>query len=679
MGVCCSDRGRVGYNRHHAATTCSRSFRQPVHPLGSATAGTRFFRLVPADAKTEAEDQRSGPCEQPPEQPPAAKNEALFPALCAAPPYGEVWIGKDLSQAFDELEFYDEALQLRGEDGWDVFDYLADYHGVLWNTCCVSADLRVRSTDMLVFRSPMEGLARPRLLNLEVGPRTSALQLSRCTLYDYATTARQESIRIEGFLAPPNYIASEEPSCDSKGWAWGEASQPRAQRAELQKLMVADAIAAFADLREAVSEERLWPGAERCTTPKTCGDAFSEHFLGPSEYSELVVHSLISEVVSLLRACARVPTPQKWLGTSVCLIIDVGAAPPRRNPEISMDDWVAARVKLRIAGWGRSMVSCPTRPSFKDVLQDNDVLWVIYQESVGWILWEAARFYFHSFCVQKWHELQFEVYAQKRKGVDQLVGRATFRLAEHSGNVQRFFLPLMRGGPSGAQLHGDDGMPSQIVITLSFATFPKPSRLNGAWHVWVMECLNLPPPATRGKSQGLYVRTVAEGQPSGGCGAGFHVAHRTRSVPYASGPSWKDQFEFPVAINPSVGHGASVGCLLDVLGCQNGDSDLEKWSALLPPPALASAPDDACPDAQNPAAREQVEFLKAIRTGWASGGFERLKAKAATVAAPLVQGPAPTPPPASDAETPPESEAPEGNVGNAGHCEPGSGQRHLVK
>lgn len=101
------------------------------------------------------------------------------------------------------LEVKEEDIQ-RGP--WSVVDFMVSqglttasqrphtvgYHGLARNcTCSWTTDgkERTRVADLLVFRSPFEGLARPRMLHLELGPRTLALQ------------ARHENAVATGILA----------------------------------------------------------------------------------------------------------------------------------------------------------------------------------------------------------------------------------------------------------------------------------------------------------------------------------------------------------------------------------------------------------------------------------------------------------------------------------------------
>merc|ERR1719350_2012013 len=115
-------------------------------------------------------------------------------------------------------------------------------------------------------------------------------------------------------MSPPASIAAEPATSENRGWTWGDKSHRRAKGIPLQRLSIIEALAGFIDLREAISEERLWPTA----------GSFASQFLFPSEYSELALLAVIRELSSLLVATTQVP-PQRWIGSSLGLLADVGA------------------------------------------------------------------------------------------------------------------------------------------------------------------------------------------------------------------------------------------------------------------------------------------------------------------------------------------------------------------
>jgi len=533
-------------------------------------------------------------------------------------------LGKDVAQSFDELEFYDEVMRVQGnetiENQWRVFEYLVNYYGVIRSMTCSTSggsQLRERVVDLLVFRSPLEGLARPRLLNMEVGPRSSALQYKRGSEVDTVMFARQEGIRIEGFLAPPQSLAAEDPSFDARGWAWGDCQQRRAKRLPLQRLRLGEALSAFVDLRDAINEERLWP-AEGSSGPAADGnggsvDAFASKFLGPAEYAELALLIVVRELAALVRACADVPYPQKWVGSSVGLLVEAGVAPPRTGP-VDPRTWVAARVKLRLFGWNRSRVTSSTHVMTAAEHEDHATLWQIYQDSLAWILWEAARLYFHAFCAHEWTDLRLEVCETQLKGDDVLLGVAEFRLAKASTGVQ--MLPLSNTR-SNAQVCNQEGKVSEVAVSISYSTCPSPSRLCGLWRIQVERATRLPlskaqsSPTSTGSSSMFVVVAVQEQTSLGN----RRTSQRTRAVPSTTDPAWGEDFEFPVA--QAGGPGAGVGELCEALEYKAGEDVVDSLAKHMPPPvSLGSAISKSSEDSTRLAAMGQMAFMMELRESW---------------------------------------------------------------
>mmetsp|Transcript_107537 Transcript_107537/g.334329 ORF Transcript_107537/g.334329 Transcript_107537/m.334329 type:complete len:623 (-) Transcript_107537:384-2252(-) len=620
MGLCCSDRSHGGRGLS-LVVTCGRDFEQPVEPLGSAASGVRFFRLVPV----------AGDC--------SSDEGAGEASPGAAPPGagGRQWLGKDYAHAFDELEFYNACHRLRGRPGqeqWRIFDFLPSFHGIVRHASCLlpGADAqRIRTTDLLVFRSPLEGLARPRLLNVEVGPSTSALQYRRGSEVDAVMFARQEGVRVEGFMSPPRSIPGEDPGLDAKGWTWGDTTQRRAKRGALQALRPGEALAAFVDLRDAIMEERLWPSEGCDGSGRAAASAFAAQFLGPAEYSELALLHVVKELASLLRASASVPVPQKWVGSSVGLLVEAGVAPPRTGP-IDPQTWVAARVKLRIFGWSRSKVSDPGSALTADEQQDHETLWQIYRDSLGCVLWEASRLYFHAFCAREWTDLCVEVYELSARGESMLLGTAGVRLDAELKEARA--LPLLAAGV-GEQVCGPDGSPSRVRVATSLSACGAPSRLAGVWRVQLDSASDLPLPrgaaaaagAAAARSEVFAIVSVREQTSLGS----RRASQRTRPDANRLQPAWREEFEFPVV----AAGGVAVERLGEALGCSAGAGagpNLAKH-LLQPMPRAVDGADGAC----EMAALGQMAFIMELRAGWmeqareamAPGGTDAAQPRAA--------------------------------------------------
>eukprot|EP00930_Biecheleria_cincta_P032643 TRINITY_DN22637_c0_g1_i1.p1 TRINITY_DN22637_c0_g1~~TRINITY_DN22637_c0_g1_i1.p1 ORF type:complete len:560 (+),score=86.12 TRINITY_DN22637_c0_g1_i1:60-1739(+) len=509
---CCTDRNHQVRKQSRPLSICYQDFRRPAQAAQSGGVQAKLFRLVPVvgsntgTGSTDASSKR--------------------PSLVTG--NGQEWLGKDVNGSFNEVDFYNEVMHLRrlqqqdpplqpvpvmsvpatsrrvsstkgvmsamNEGGpWRIFDFMVPYHGLSRAcTCTWIADgkERQRTADLMVFRSPFEGLARPRMLNLELGPRNLALQARHDNELATGMLACQESISVDGFLGPPASIPAEAPTLDMRGWSWGDFTQPRAKRLPLQKLQVVQALNALVDLRAPIAEEQLWLSEEAgCSgTPaaRASGigvDSFRHRFLGAAEYAELALLAMMRELTKLLRACEEVGVPQKWVQSSLALLIEVGVAPPRSGP-ILPETWVSSRVKLQIYGWSKSRLSLPGGIS-EDEQQDNELPWKIYQHHIGRVLWESARLYFHSFCAQEWTELQVDIFEVSLKS-DTLIGSANLKLQKSA--VETWSLPLQLGDQPVLQ----DDEPTQVVLTVTFMPCPEPSNFVGLWQVRVDQANHLP-------------------------------------------------------------------------------------------------------------------------------------------------------------------------------------------
>ncbi|CAK9010556.1 unnamed protein product [Durusdinium trenchii] len=535
MGItssfCCTDRSGTR-RKSQPLSSCYVDFHKPAEATQQGGAQARLFRLLPV----------------------VGNNSKGRRPLGSG---GPEWLGKDVTSSFNEVDFYNEILhmrrllqqdpplqpvlpklgqQVKEEDlsqtgPWGIVDFMVSYHGLARScTCSWVADGRERQrvADLLVFRSPFEGLARPRMLHLELGPRSLALQARHENQISTGILARQEGIFVDGFLSPPESISSEGPTLDLRGWSWGDNTQRRAKRLPLQRMQLSQALSSLLDLRAAIAEERFWP-SEDSFVPARPGargaDAFLHNFLCAAEYSELALLAFVCELSRLLRACEEVPVPQKWVQSSLALLVEAGVAPPRRGP-IQPETWVTSRVKIQILGWSKSSLSLPGSTT-QDERQDNELPWQIYQHHVGRVLWESARLYFHSFCAEEWVKFTVQL-CEVSKGGSSLLGTAEL---SSFGACESRTLKLHKGD---TPLTNSMGRPTQVVVTLKFLPLPEPSNFTGLWQAQVERAEHV----EVGADSLCVMLTATSRQHS--------MSHRTREVPNAAEVSWNEEFEFPI-------------------------------------------------------------------------------------------------------------------------------------
>lgn len=611
MGVnssfCCTDRSGTR-RQSRPLSTCYVDFHKPAEVTQQGGAQAKLFRLLPVVAPSSTTKGRR--------------------SLGSG---GPEWLGKDVSSSFNEVDFYNEVLhmrrllqqdpplqlpksgqQVKEEDyessstgPWGIVDFMVSYHGLARScTCCWVADGRERQrvADLLVFRSPFEGLARPRMLHLELGPRSLALQARHENDVSTGILARQEGIFVDGFLSPPQSLPSEGPTLDLRGWSWGDNTQRRAKRLPLQRLQLFEALSCLLDLRAAIAEERFWP-SEDSVCPATSGDAFLQHFLSAAEYSEMALRTFVSELTKLLRACEEVPVPQKWVQSSLALLVEAGVAPPRVGP-IQPEIWVASRVKIQILGWSKSRLSLPGQTT-ADERQDNELPWKIYQHHIGRVLWESSRLYFHRFCSEDWANLRVDLY-DVSKGNNTLLGVATLSLLDSVS--ESCTLQLFKGERG---LQNSMGFPSQVVLKLKFLGLPEPSHFAGLWQLQLERTENL-----EVQAEMLNISIIATST-----GSRHSMSYRTREVPNATDVSWNEEFEFPVT---PAGKDASIAVkLFEALGQSTKNTTIEALAntmaaqgALarhLPPLVL---PEEGKKEDARTASQGQVAFISELRSGW---------------------------------------------------------------
>jgi len=605
-------------------STCYVDFRKPAEATQQGGAQARLFHLIPVVGSSGA-NRRPGTA-------------------------GPEWLGKDVSSSFNEVDFYNEVLFMRRQqqqdpplqpvlpklalaekdddyamtqsgsgDPWGIVDFMVSYHGLARScTCTWTADGRERQrvADLLVFRSPFEGLARPRMLHLELGPKSLALQARRGGDSAAGVLARQEGIYVDGFLSPPACVPSEGPTLDLRGWSWGDSVQRRAKRLPLQRLSLAQALNAMIDLRAPIAEEKWWPSEETqavASSAKGRGapDPFFKSFLGAAEYAEIALRTFVHELARLCRSCDEVPVPQKWVQSSLALLMEVGVAPPRTGP-IAPETWVSSRAKVQILGWSKSRLSVPSGFS-EDEYQDNELPWRIYKHHVGRVLWESTRLYFNRFCSEEWTQIRFNLYEVCHKGSSALLGSAEGALSTSASTSEPRFFHLRRGEEELCL----DGQPTTVEAIVRFQQCPAPSNFAGQWQIHLLGHKNLDVGGYAPSASSMYV-DVSLGDSS----CQRVASQRTREVVKTSEGCWDEEFEFPVVENSA----ASARKLLEALGqpASNRPSLEALAAASKPggslarhlPPLAMQAPEPDKKEDLHAASCAQVAFVTELRTGW---------------------------------------------------------------
>lgn len=619
QGWCCTER-MPNRKLSRPLSTCYVDFRKPAEATQQGGAQARLFHLIPVVGGSGSSRRPGGA--------------------------GPEWLGKDVASSFNEVDFYNEVLFMRRQqqqdpplqpvlpklsqaekeddlgvshnDPWGVVDFMVSYHGLARSCTCTwvsDGRERQRSADLLVFRSPFEGLARPRMLHLELGPKSLALQARRGGESAAGVLARQEGVFVDGFLSPPACIPSEGPTLDLRGWSWGDSIQRRAKRLPLQRLSLAQALNAMIDLRAPIAEERWWPSDNgHASTSSSAGrggaENFLRNFLSAAEYAELALLTFVRELARLVRCCEEVPVPQKWVQSAMALLLEAGVAPPRTGP-ISPESWIANRVKVQILGWSKSRLSVPGCIT-EDEHQDNELPWKIYQHHVGRVLWESTRLYFHRFCSEEWTQLHLQLYEVSHKGTTLLIGSAEAPLQMEAASTGPLLLRLHKGDKALAS----NGEPTTVEVTAKFQRLPEPSNFEGQWQIHFVAMHNLDVGSATTSTSSMYVDVCVSDS------SGMRTAsQRTHEVLQTSDVCWNEEFEFPVVGSAA----ANSAKLLEALG-QPGHQ-LHSFEVLAAtraggslsrhlPPLSMQSPEVDKKDDLLAASSAQLAFLTELSAGW---------------------------------------------------------------
>lgn len=479
------------------------------------------------------------------------------------------WIGKDLGHAFDELAFYEAAQAVRDDKKWRLVNFFLRFGGSLEDFPVAQDDGSEAHIDLIVLESLVYGRRAPRLIDIKVGEHTAAANWKgkskfaswRQKVLDSHTNSALEGVRLEGFLNPPAFIRSEEdPAVDLGGGGWKICKKTR--RMIYQRMHMSEVWQAFIDLR--------------CIGGDEAGN--SNQRLLPAEFSEVTLLSSIAQLADILHECQEVPVPQKWIGSSICAIVESGVAPERTESQCSR----AAR--LCLLDWGRSELSTEKdHEAFsEEERQDRARFWDMYLRGVVKMTWEATRLYWSSFCVQKWERLRVSVYDFNFAKANMFLGAAEVKLPEGVSGADVQALNLELRSAQGAQIRGYDGQVAKIDLRAAFHTYPKPSRFRGAWRVQVVRAQHLPAGdhgMSSSSSDPFAVVTLYEDDTSAAIGNNAGppriIEGRTSVAPRTLEPVWQESLEFPVT--HTANSSSATGHTLGVAGVHALET------ALLPP------------------------------------------------------------------------------------------------
>jgi len=442
----------------------------------------------------------------------------------------EYFIGKDLSRAADEIAFYEETLTLQKDPDSKMNRLLAftfEYQGVFG--CHEEGWEHGEKMDLLVLRNLRDGCKRHRMIDLKIGQKTSQggwqgksyLHAIRQDLVDGMTNSVCEGFRLEGFDGRPSTLSSMEDFVDG-AISKGNKIAKKANRLMLQRMSSPEILMHFFDLHKDHSP----------TDPSSISTVFS-----PSEFDELIIHTMACRLIELAIACRQCPVPQKWIGSSVGLGFDCGYLPPRSTSEVE----IRMAAKVYIFDWGRSELNTVRKHM---LLSDSDKrdrakFWRFYVGGIDRLAFEVSRFYHHHFGTSGWEKFMLSVFDFDSCSSNDFIGNVTVEAKPTPLTTAQLHAP--GGSPVVDKITGN---PSTITYSIDWLPLPQTSRLDGVWQVRIVRAQNLQRmdlSKLRGTSD-PFVEVIAISGDNKKCSRGLSsVLKETLN------PEWDETFEIPVA------------------------------------------------------------------------------------------------------------------------------------
>jgi hypothetical protein len=408
------------------------------------------------------------------------------------------YIGKDLSRAEDEVDFYEQAKSLISKrSGLDeILSFTFDYAGIL-TTTVKDAPADANNVDLLVMRNLRDGRAKLRMLDLKIGQQTAdggwqgkgRMGALKQSVLDGLTNSSCEGYRLEGFDNEPPNVTAMDPLLDfqviallqgAKGKETSEKEKSKlakkAKRIMLQRLTGADIFMHFTD----VHHEPVEPDTAQL-----------KEVLAPTELIEIVLHETVQRLIAISIACRHITVPQKWVGSSVALGFDCGQLPSRARPV----EETRKAVVVNIFDWGRSELNTIQKHHALSDLEQHDraKFWKYYVGGIDRLAWEAARAYYHRFSTRTWGTIFLNVVDFDSSQANDFVGRVILAPVQEKAECTENLLDCW-GGRHVHKLCCYCGFEKKPTLTYKVErmTFPEGSRLRSAWRIHIVRANHLP-------------------------------------------------------------------------------------------------------------------------------------------------------------------------------------------
>eukprot|EP00594_Rhizosolenia_setigera_P001814 CAMPEP_0178953714 /NCGR_PEP_ID=MMETSP0789-20121207/8575_1 /TAXON_ID=3005 /ORGANISM="Rhizosolenia setigera, Strain CCMP 1694" /LENGTH=684 /DNA_ID=CAMNT_0020635009 /DNA_START=125 /DNA_END=2179 /DNA_ORIENTATION=- len=435
------------------------------------------------------------------------------------------YVGKDLSRARDELEFYELIHQLRKAEDFkeeiqDLATYFLDYAGVL-NTKEAGDDAVsvLGNLELIVMQNLRDQKTKLRLLDLKIGHKTSApgwqgksaFASKQQDILDAMTNSKIEGFRLEGFDGMPKTLVSRNPLMDIH--ISSETLMKKSRRKSLQDMKGIDIFPYFTDLYDLTVENFQ-----------------IEENLSREEYAEIVLNEIVKKLTSLMIVCQKQTTYQKWIGSSVALGFDSGALPARSKDEKEIRD----QVIVKIFDWGRSTLNTPNRTKKLSVEEQTSHKWFwnSYTSGIQNLAWSAAHCYYHDYNSESWDELKITVFDFDGVSSCDILGYCTYPLVELDETIT---CDLTLGEDNNTR--ASQNSLGSISFRAKKTKYPEASRFKDGWSIQIIGAKGLQDKDMLDISD-PYVKICVQ--------SGRKSSSRVTTVKNNDlNPVWNEKFEFP--------------------------------------------------------------------------------------------------------------------------------------
>jgi len=297
----------------------------------------------------------------------------------------EHYVGKDLSHASDEIDFYESLRIAADQDSRyaSLTEMTMDYPGICRLFCKDPKEDKLAVRLLLLLENLWNGYDKMRLVDVKMGAETSVacwkgksrLHAWKNARVDQRTNSLVEGFRLEGMECPPRAIQDRIDAVNqgSNRMRAKIISGKAAKRFLLQRLRAHEFLAAWCDV------SALGPG--------------SEH------HAHGAIWAAVEQVGKLLRVACDLPVPQQWIGSSIAMGLEVGKL--SKTPHVT----------VKVFDWGRAELSSVAQ--FEALAPDQKKerwrFWRQYIRACSRFYWELCRIATHRCCCCSWTAFVFEL------------------------------------------------------------------------------------------------------------------------------------------------------------------------------------------------------------------------------------------------------------------------------